>query len=109
MKSKLENKLNPKQIVFFDRGIPDSIAYLKKENLNVDRIIKESKKRIYKKVFFLEQFHFKEDYARIEDEKTANNLSKLIFEAYTKVGYELVKVPVMKTIEEKGKFILNRL
>ncbi len=109
MKIKLESKVDPKQIIFFDRGIPDSIAYLKKENLNVDKVIKGSKKRKYKKVFFMEQYQFKGDYARIEDKKTAEIISKLIFETYTNLGYKLVRVPVMRTIEEKGKFILDRL
>ncbi len=109
MKIKLENKLDPKQIIFFDRGIPDSIAYLKNIKVNTKKALEESKKRIYKKVFFLESFHFKEDYARIEDKKTAEIISKLIFETYTNLGYKLVRVPVMRTIEEKGKFILDRL
>ncbi len=111
MKIKLENRLDPKQTIFFDRGLPDSIAYLKKENLNVDKVIRESKKRKYKKVFFLEQFPLKvkEDYARTENKQTAEIISKLIFEAYTNLGYKLIRVPVMKTIEAKAKFILDKL
>ena len=57
----------------------------------------------------MKSFKFENDYARTEDEETAERISKLIFETYTKLGYQLIEVPVMKTIEEKAKFILSRL
>jgi len=109
MKIELENKLSPEQTVFLDRGIPDSVAYFKEVGLDTKRVIEESRKRIYKKVFFMKLFRFEKDYARTEDEETAERISKLIFETYTKLGYQLIEVPVMKTIEEKAKFILSRL
>ncbi|RLJ01373.1 MAG: ATPase [Candidatus Aenigmatarchaeota archaeon] len=109
MKIELENKLSPEQTIFLDRGIPDSVAYFKEVGLDTKKVIEESRKRIYKKVFFMKSFKFEKDYARIEDEEMAERISKLIFEAYTKLGYQLIEVPVMKTIEEKAKFILSRL
>ncbi len=109
LKIKIENKLDPKQIIFFDRGIPDSIVYFKEAGLDADIAIKESGKIKYKKVFFLKQPHIKNDYARTEDVKTSKRISKLLFEAYTKLGYNLITVPVTKIIEEKAEIILNNL
>ncbi len=109
LKIKLENKLDPKQTIFLDRGIPDSIVYFKESGLDTDIAVKESGKKRYKKVFFLKQPHIKNDYARTEDVKTSKRISKLLFEVYTDLGYDLITVPVTKTIKEKAKFILNNL
>ncbi len=109
LKIKLENKLDPKQTIFLDRGIPDSIVYFKEAGLNVDLVVKESAKRQYKKVFFLKQPYIKNDYARTEDVKTSKRISKLLFKAYTDLGYNLITVRVTRTIKEKAEFILNNL
>ncbi|RLJ01147.1 MAG: hypothetical protein DRP06_00160 [Candidatus Aenigmatarchaeota archaeon] len=45
LKIKFENKLRPKQTIFLDRGIPDSIVYFKEAGLKVDTAVKESSKR----------------------------------------------------------------
>ncbi len=109
LKIKLENNLDPKQTIFLDRGIPDSIVYFKEAGLDINIAIKESNKRQYKKVFFLEQPPIKNDYARTEDVKTSKRISKLLFKAYLDLGYNLITVPVTKIIEEKAEIILNNL
>lgn len=109
IKIELEHRIKPKQVVFLDRGIPDSIPYFKEVGLDTDPVIRESKKRRYKKVFFLEPYSLKKDYARVEEEKTAKRISKLTYNAYKKLGYDPVRVPVMSTIEEKARFILSKL
>ncbi len=109
LKVKLENKLDPKQTIFLDRGIPDSIVYFKEDGLDAEIAVKESAKRQYKKVFFLKQPHIKNDYARTEDVETSKRISRLLFEAYTNIGYNLITVPVTKTIQEKAEIVLNNL
>ena len=108
MKIAAEDKLSPEQITFFDRGIPDSVAYYQLCGLNPTPIIEESKKRKYKGVFILEQLPFEKDYARVENEKTARDLDKLLYEAYSNLGYNVVRVP-SQSIEERVKFILSKL
>ena len=46
MKIKLENKLDSKQTIFLDRGIPDSISYFKEDGLDAGLVVEESKKNL---------------------------------------------------------------
>jgi predicted ATPase len=109
MKIDAENRIPANHIAFFERGIPDSIAYYKICRENIEPVVKASKKRRYKKVFLLEQLPFEKDYARTEDEELANKISKLLHDSYSSLGYELISVPVMKSIEERVNFILGKI
>jgi len=108
MKIEAEKRLTTNQLIFFDRGIPDSIAYYRLCGENPAPVIKASEKRKYKKVFLLEQLPFEKDYARIENEKLAKNIQRLIQQSYIDLGYEVIKVP-LKKIEERVRFILARV
>lgn len=107
MKLDAENRAPKDKIVFFDRGIPDSIAYYKLHNLDTNEVEKVSKNR-YKKIFFLEQLPFKKDYARVEDGRTAKKLGELMLKAYKSLGYDVVFVPVIP-VDERARFVLARL
>ena len=107
-KLKVEDKIPSKQLTFFDRGIPDSMAYYQLYNQDISEVLAACKKRRYKGVFLLELLSYENDYARIEDEKKAVRLGKLIFESYSKLGYSVIRVPV-GSITKRVKFILNKL
>ena len=81
LKIKVEvEKTAPKdKIVFFDRAIPDSIAYYQIAGLNPQEVLRFCPKRKYKKIFFLEQLPFGQDYARIEDNKTIKKFIYFFF------------------------------
>lgn len=103
----IEGRLNPNELVFLDRGIPDSIAYYQICGADPAPVFKESQKRRYGMVFLCEQVPFVQDHARTEDQKKAEKISKLLYEAYTGLGYEVIKVPLM-SVEERVQFVLNR-
>lgn len=108
MKVELEEKISPQQRTFLDRGIPDSIAYYQICGENVAAVIHESQKRRYGAVFLCEQVPFAKDHARTEDQKRAHEISQLLYEAYTELGYKVIKVPLMG-VEDRAKFILKEL
>ncbi len=108
MKINLEGKLPKDQIVFIDRGIPDTVAYYQLYGFNPKEILKVCQEKKYKKIFFLESLPFEKDYARIEDGKTSKRLSELLKRAYLDLGHEVVVVPNMP-IEKRVKFILSNL
>jgi len=110
MKIEIENKLPKDRIIFFDRGIPDTIAYYKlyEFELDIEEALKLCREKKYKKIFFLEPLSFEKDYARTEDETTAKKLSDLIKKAYIDLGYEVVTVP-KTTVEKRINFILSNL
>lgn len=107
MKLKIEETVPKDRIVFFDRGIPDSIAYFRICGLNTKEVEKISKNR-YRKIFFLEQLPFQQDYARIENKKTVKKLNQLLLEAYENLGYTIVHVSVA-SVEERVRLILSNL
>lgn len=69
MKVGIEEKLNPDELIFFDRGIPDSIAYYQICGGDATSVLRESQKRRYKAVFLCEQVPFAKDHARTEDQR----------------------------------------
>lgn len=108
-KIQIEKKLNPKEIIFLDRAIPDTIAYYKLLSIPVDKKLENAvKKSLYKKIFFFEKLDYEKDYARTETDEEIKKLEKLLLEAYKKLSFPVIKVPVMK-IEDRLKFILSNL
>lgn len=104
-----ENKLNAEKMCFLERALPDSIAYYSNSGLTIDYVVRASNKRKYKKVFLLEQLtEYENDGLRTEDKEEGLKLSNLLFEAYTKLGYDVVRVPEM-SVEERHEFILSHL
>lgn len=108
MKIELEEQITPDQITFFDRGIPDSIAYVKISGGDITQPLQASQKRRYRAVFLFDQVPFEQDYARTEDEKESNKISQLLYEAYTDPGYNVFRVPLM-SVGDRAEFILKEL
>ena len=108
--AKIRNEMEAPRdrIVFFDRGIPDSIAYYEFMGIKHEELMEYCKDKKYKKVFFLELLPFKKDDARIEDEEKARKLSELIQKVYTELGYDVIKIPVLP-IKERVKMILEHV
>ncbi|MCX6764091.1 MAG: ATP-binding protein [Candidatus Nealsonbacteria bacterium] len=103
-----ENKLSPEKDIFIDGAVACSIAHYQIVGLDPAPIIAEAKKRKYKKIFFLEPILFKKDYARIEDEKMAERIGQMHYKAYSNLGYNVIRVPVIP-IKERINFILNKI
>jgi len=107
-KIKVENSLAKSELIFFDRGVPDSIAYYNLEGLHPAEPLKLSRRTRYRKIFFFERFDFLKDGVRSEDEKIAALLNDLLLEAYGQAGYNLIMVPVM-SVEDRTDMVLEKL
>lgn len=109
LKIQYEKKLNPKEITFLDRAIPDTIAYYELIGLPKDKSLEKAvEKSSYKKVFLFEQLEFEKDYARTEPKEKADRLQKLLEKTYRNLPLPVIKVPKM-TVEKRLKFILDNL
>ena len=116
MKIITEKEADCEEVIFWDRGIPDSDAYyeLISSKLEEALIIEEEfveaiKNSKYKKVFLLDYYPYSKDYARIESEEEQIKLHSLLEDSYRKLKAEIIKVPVMNSDEERLNFILNNL
>lgn len=102
-------KIVPREkVVFFDRAIPDSIAYYQIAGLTPEEVLKFCQEKNYRKIFFFEELPFEKDYARVEDKKTIKKLNKLLKESYENLGYEVIVVPPM-SVKERVKTILAEI
>lgn len=74
MKIDLEERTPLEQLTFFDRGIPDTIAYQKIFGGDIAAVLRASRKRRYKSIFLFEPIPFIQDYARTEDQEQADEI-----------------------------------
>lgn len=108
LKESFEKKLNPKKLLFMERGIPDSTAYMIWAG-GIDPALKQAlKKCSYRKVFLMDLIKFKKDYARTESQEEAVLLDELIEKSYTDLGIPVIRVPML-TAAKRAKFILDNL
>ena len=103
-----EHLLDIKQTVFFDRGIPDSIAYFKYNGLDIAPALQASRFRRYKRVFYCMGLPVINDGIRQESDEAALQIGELILEAYRYLRYEPIILPVL-SIEERLEIILKNI
>lgn len=100
-----EKKLS--ENLFWERGIPDSIAYLEQCGADAETARKASIRGYYKQIFLLDRpppYEF--DYARTESESQAAQIHDRLRRTYEELGYEVIVVPVLP-ISERADFILK--
>lgn len=103
-----EHFLDTQQTIFFDRGIPDSIAYFKYHQLDIEDAVKASRFRRYKTVFYCEGLPVIQDEVRQETNADAQALGRLLLEAYRYLRYQPIILPAM-SIEERLQMILKNI
>ncbi|TYB71844.1 ATP-binding protein [Bizionia saleffrena] len=109
MQIEQEAEIDPKDLFFLDRAIPDAMAYYQFLSLDYDeKLLNAVKNTSYKKIFILDRLPFIKDYARIEDEEDQKKIHQLIIEVYTSLEIPIVFVPVLPPVE-RVEFILNNI
>jgi predicted ATPase len=108
MQIEQEKELSASDVVFFDRAIPDALAYYHFLNLPPDEKLVEAMSTVsYKKVFILEYLPLVHDYARIEDEEAQKQIHKLLTEVYESLPFPVIHVPVLKPVERLDLILKN--
>ena len=107
-KIRIEEALTETEPVFFDRGVPDSIAYYHLEGLDPAEPLTYSRRTRYRRVFFFERFDFLQDEVRSEDAMLAAKLNDLLLAAYAQIGYDVIRVPVM-TVADRTDLVLRAI
>lgn len=105
----LERRLDPQELIFLDRGLPDELAYYQHLNLAPDeKLVEYLQEATYKKIFIMDLLPLCEDYARTEDLPAQKALHQLIIDTYKKRSEPIVMVPVLPP-KERVQFILDNL
>jgi predicted ATPase len=104
-----EKRVPREQLTFFDRGIPDTLAYHRFHHLpdsaHFERAVAAC---AYRKAFLLDLLPLVSDYARLEDEAAQFELQRLLLEVYSALPFPLVRVPVLPP-EERLAFVLAQV
>lgn len=110
LKEKIEAALDDGKLTFLDRGMHDSLAYLRDYGLKVEDWMHELfKGSNYQKVFLLEPLpNYVNDYARTEDHEFTKRMHKLLHDAYAEFGMEPIHVPPI-SVEERLKIVLSHV
>jgi predicted ATPase len=100
------------EITFFDRGIPDIIAYMKKDAILIpDSYSSMLDEYVYfSSVFIVPPWReiYNKDAERREDYDTAVDIHKYISDTYEKLGYKTIVLPKVSVIE-RANYILQYL
>lgn len=104
-----EAALDPDELVFLDRAVPDSLAYYRFLDLEPDPLLLEALQRVsYRTVFLLDLLPLHPDYARTEDEAAQHRIHELITEVYRERHVPIVHVPVLPEAE-RVRFVLQNV
>ena len=107
----LEADTLQEEIVFFDRGLPDVVAYLDYlKSSYPDSFKTVCSQHIYDKVFILKPWKaiYEQDNERYETFEQALVLHDFLVNSYTGYGYSIINTP-FGTVDERMDFILNHL
>jgi predicted ATPase len=105
----LERRLDPEELVFLDRGLPDELAYYEFYDMAPDeKLLEYLEFTSYKKIFIMDLLPLDKDYARTEDAAAQLELHRLIIETYRRRSEPIVMVPVSPP-KERVQFVLDNL
>ncbi|MFW6145320.1 MAG: AAA family ATPase [bacterium] len=107
MKKQLQNQTK-QQPVFYDRGIPDILAYLKSKNLPVPDRLYDYARYYNPKVFICPPWSeiFVNDPQRPESFEESENIYFLLKNVYTKMNFTIIEVPKI-LIKERADFVVK--
>lgn len=110
IKIDVEKTLPKEELIFIERGIPDSTAYYNQLcNISKDDFLEKALKKChYKKVFLFEMLDYKKDYARTESSEEATKLEEALEKSYLDLGFEVIRIPKM-SIQKRICFLLNNI
>jgi predicted ATPase len=104
-----EGALDPREVVFLDRALPDALAYYRFLNLEPDpRYVALLQPGRYRRVFVLDLLPLAADYARTEDRPAQIEIHRLLTEVYSELDYQPIAVPPLPP-EARVDYILAEL
>lgn len=101
---------DPGRLLFFDRGIPDTLAYSYLIDATASEELESAARnyRYNKQVFILPPWEeiYQTDRERVQDFKEAQATYEIMYETYQRLEYELMVVPKLP-VEQRAEFVLK--
>jgi predicted ATPase len=108
LKLSREESQNPEQLVFLDRGIPDSLTYFRIAGLDLANAKTVSREFRYRHVFIFDRLSLVQDGIRTESDEIARQIDLALENDYKELDYSPIRVPVIP-ISARVDFILHHL
>lgn len=110
LKQKIEDSLDKNTVVVFDRGMHDTLAYMRNYDFAMEPwMIQLMEQANYQKVFLLEPLpNFERDYARTEDADFVHSIDRLLQMAYAEYGMQPIVVPAVN-VADRVKLIVDEI
>lgn len=105
---RIEAALPLQEVIFFDRALPDSLAYYILEGLDPAEVQSQCRRVKYNRVFLFDRLELQEDGVRTENERLARRIEQLLGKIYQGLGYQVVRVPVMP-VARRTDWVLARI
>jgi predicted ATPase len=102
----VESNLPGGELIFFDRAVPDSIAYYRLCGLNSTEAETAGRLVRYGRILFLDCLELETDDVRKEDQVAIVKLERLLEDCYRQLGYPIVRIPVM-SVEDRQRLIIS--
>lgn len=105
-----EKGLDPNEVIFFDRAIPDTYAYYHLRGFEIDDTLMNAIKPVnYKGVFMLELLpKYSRDGVRSENKADAKIVENHLRKIYKDIGTPITEVPIM-SVPQRVDFIIQKL
>lgn len=101
---------DPGRLLFFDRGIPDTLAYSYLIDAPASEELESAARnyRYNKQVFILPPWEeiYQTDRERVQDFKEAQATYEIMYKTYQRLEYELMVVPKLP-VEQRAEFVLK--
>lgn len=106
LNQEVANRFPPQDLIFFDRGLGDSVAYFSVHGMDIRSAVDAAKSIRYRQVFLFERLSSQRN--EMGDEKIADRIEQAIERAYTDLGYDVIHIPAAP-IPERTDLILRAL
>lgn len=103
-----EMALDVKALTFMDRGLPDSLTYLRLAGLETLEAETMAHLFQYRAVFIFDRLPIVKDAVRTEDDAIADKIDRMLEEDYRRIGYTPIRVPVI-SIDKRTDLILSHI
>lgn len=109
LKMERERTLPRDEVIFFDRGMHDSIPYLSLRGDRDNALLRDAIQGArYDAVFLLDRFPYEKDDVRTETPEEADELHTLLGKAYADAGMPVIRVPRMNA-DKRADFVLEKI
>ena len=109
MKATTEASLDPQMVTFFDRGMHDTLAYMRYYSFDISESIEQLMNARCRAVFLLDPLpQYESDYARTEDEQFIAAIQQLLHDAYAEYDMTPIHIPAV-SVDERINLILDHL